>query len=153
MGRPLRISRSRGESADGLRIGKESSMTDRLRVSLVGLGRAGGFHLQSLRGMEEAVLCRVYDADPDRVRQVARQHACPVARDKEEAVGAADIDAVVVATPTDSHHEYIHAALEAGKAVLTEKPVALRLDLIDSCFDLAARKNRPLMVAFQRRFD
>ena len=56
-------------------------------------------------------------------------------------------------TPTDAHFELVELALQAGKPVLTEKPLGRELQEIDSAFGLAKQKNLPLFVAFQRRFD
>lgn len=128
-------------------------MASKLKISLLGLGRAGRFHLASLRQLDEIALASVYDVDEARMQQVAEQFACRAAASADEAVGHADVDAVIVATPTDTHFQYIIAALEAGKPVLTEKPLGRRLAQIDDCFGRAADARQPLFVAFQRRFD
>ena len=128
-------------------------MTSKLKVSLLGLGRAGRFHLESIRQLDEVILASVYDLNHERMQQVAEQFGCRAAAGVDEAVGHSDVDAVMVATPTDTHYEYVVAALEAGKPVLTEKPLGRRLDQIDTCFGRAADAGQPLFVAFQRRFD
>ena len=125
-----------------------------LRISLLGLGRAGQFHIQSLHLIEEAELACVFDIDTGKAEAVARQHAnCRVARTTAEAVEDTGIDAVIVATPTDAHFEISLQAIEAGKPLLTEKPLGRTLHEIDTCFTTAAARGVPLMVAFQRRFD
>ncbi|MDH3684864.1 MAG: Gfo/Idh/MocA family oxidoreductase [Myxococcales bacterium] len=124
-----------------------------LRISLLGLGRAGGFHLASIRALPNAVLVQVHDSDAERARRVAEEHGARVASGADEATGATDVDAVVVATPTASHFAYVEAALAAGKPVLSEKPLGTSLEQIDRCFALSAAREVPLLVAFQRRFD
>lgn len=124
-----------------------------IRISLLGLGRAGGFHLASIRALPGVVLSRVYDTDLERAAEVAAEHGCRVASDAEEATAAGDVDAVVVATPTATHFGYVEAALGAGKPVLSEKPLGTSLQEIDRCFALSGSRDAPLLVAFQRRFD
>lgn len=124
-----------------------------IAVSLIGLGRAGGFHLESIRTLPGVRLAQVYDTDPTRADEVARETGCGVAKDPNEATGADGVDAVVVSTPTKTHFGFVTAALAAGKPVLSEKPLGTNLEQIDRCFALAGEHSVPLLVAFQRRFD
>ena len=123
------------------------------RVGLLGLGRAGSFHLQSLRLLENAYVEAVYDVDADKAKQVASHHACLAAKSADEIFDLPSIDAVIVATPTNAHYEFALKAIQAGVPVLTEKPLAQTLEQIDSCFEEAKKNSVPLFVAFQRRFD
>ena len=61
------------------------------------------------------------------------------------------LNAVMVATPTASHEEYITKSLEAKKAVFTEKPVSEDKDAVDRCYQLADKVGKPLFCAFNRR--
>jgi len=124
-----------------------------IRVALIGLGRAGGFHLASIGALPGVELCQVYDTNDERAKEVAAQTGCRVAQTPGEAVGADEVEAVVVATPTQTHYDFVVAALAAGKPVLSEKPLGSDLTQIDTCFAAAAASGLPLLVAFQRRFD
>ncbi len=124
-----------------------------IAVSLIGLGRAGGFHLESIRTLPGVRLAQVYDTDTRRAEEVATQTGGRVAKDPEEATAADDVDAVVVSTPTSTHFSFVTAAVGAGKPVLSEKPLGTNLEEIDHCFALAEEHRVPLLVAFQRRFD
>lgn len=124
-----------------------------IRVSLLGLGRAGGFHRASIAALPGVRLVQVYDTDRSRASAVAAETGCRVAEDAKLATEATDVDAVVVATPTPTHHDYVMAALDAGKPVLSEKPLGTDEAQIDGCFGLAREREVPLLVAFQRRFD
>ena len=128
-------------------------MTEHLRISLLGLGRAGNFHLQSLQLLDSATVECVYDVDSARADSIGQKHGCRVARDMDEAISPASVDAIIVATPTDSHFEFVMAGLNTGKPVLTEKPLGRHLSQIDDCFAAATKNSAPLFVAFQRRFD
>ena len=63
------------------------------------------------------------------------------------------VDAVIVATPTDTHEQLVKQALVAGKAVFCEKPIAGNVEDTAHCYDVAASMKLPLYCAFQRRFD
>ncbi len=64
-----------------------------------------------------------------------------------------EVEAVVVATPTDSHEYYVRRALEAGRGVFCEKPIAGNIRDVSACYDIAEKNGRPLYCAFNRRFD
>ncbi|MDG2380866.1 MAG: Gfo/Idh/MocA family oxidoreductase [Pirellulaceae bacterium] len=124
-----------------------------VRIGLLGLGRAGNFHLQSLRAIETTRLVSVYDIDQNRAQKVAARFGCDAADSPNKLIERTDVDAVIVATPTDSHYPYVQQCLNQCKPVLTEKPLGRELAQIDDCFRLAESNDTPLFVAFQRRFD
>jgi len=122
-------------------------------IALLGLGRAGSFHQASLREIGGAALVSVFDVDEVVCGETAQRQEGSAAKSAEEAIQDPAVDAVIVATPTDTHFEYVMAALEAGKPVFSEKPLGQRLEQLDACFALAEDKGLPLFVAFNRRFD
>ncbi|GIY11876.1 inositol 2-dehydrogenase, partial [Caerostris extrusa] len=63
------------------------------------------------------------------------------------------IDAVLVCTPTFTHEEIVMKSLESGKAVFCEKPLALNDEGIERCLNAAKKYQKPLLCAFNRRFD
>lgn len=123
-----------------------------LNIAILGLGRAGNFHLQSLRLLDNARASLVFDVDADRAQRIADEQNCVAAASVEE-VMESNVDAVIVATPTDLHTDLVRKCIAAGKPVLTEKPLARHLQQIDDCFTSSAAAGVPLFVAFQRRFD
>lgn len=127
--------------------------TTPVKIAILGLGRAGGFHLQSLRQTDEARVCCVYDINDTRSKTTAARENCESSASAQEAVGRDDLDAVIVATPTKQHFECVQMCLDAGKPVLVEKPLGSNLRQIDDCFGMAKERSIPLFVAFQRRFD
>lgn len=129
------------------------SKPKQLNLALLGLGRAGQFQLNSIRTLPSASLKHVVDIDGNKAREVAGEFDCAHATTMEDALSDPDVNAVIVATPTGAHFDQIQAALNAGKAVFTEKPLGNGLDEIDTCFQLAQEKDLPLFVGFNRRFD
>ena len=127
--------------------------SEKLNVALLGLGRAGRFHIQSIQSIPGINLRCVVDVDEPLARRLAKELECDYSTDADGPLGQADVDAVIVASPTHEHYAQIQAALEAGKPVFTEKPLGSSLEEIDTCFGLAKRSGLPLFVGFNRRFD
>ena len=127
--------------------------SENLKIALLGLGRAGKFHIQSIQSIPGISLRCVVDVDESLAKRLAKELECNYATDVDGPLGQADVDAVIVASPTHEHYGQILAALGAGKAVFTEKPLGSSLEEIDSCFGLAKRNELPLFVGFNRRFD
>ena len=138
-----------------------------MRIGLTGVGRIGVMHatnLTSTTGLSELVL---HDPVPGRAAEVAAQLSAAVAssggpRVAVRAVGAdaagrdellAGVDGVLVTTPTPTHAEIVHAALDAGVPTLVEKPLTGDLDSMREVAAHAERSGVPLLVGFQRRFD
>ncbi len=118
-----------------------------VRVGVIGFGQWGPNHVRNFSLMDGVEVVRVCDASPAR-QAAARKflRGVAVTADAAEVTRAADIDAVVVATPTASHFELVKAALEAGKDVLCEKPLARTAAECRELAEVAARHGRILMV-------
>jgi predicted dehydrogenase len=118
-----------------------------LRLGLVGLGYWGPNYARlsaELPGVQLVAAC-------DRVEEATTliRYRYPTVRtssDAADVIGADDVDAVIVATPTHTHHELALAALEAGKHVLCEKPLARTVDECDQLIAAAERAGRCLFV-------
>tara|TARA_Y100000588_G_scaffold392659_1_gene505422 strand:- start:1223 stop:2251 length:1029 start_codon:yes stop_codon:yes gene_type:complete len=126
---------------------------EKLNIALFGLGRAGKFHIQSIQSIPELNLKCVMDLDELLAKRTAKGLECDYATDIDGPLGQSDIDAVIVASPTNEHHHQIQASLKARKPVFSEKPLGNSLDEIDSCFELSKKINMPLFIGFNRRFD
>lgn len=127
-----------------------------IRIGIVGLGRLGKRHAEALafktRHCELVAACSPVPSELTHAKEqlgVKRLYA-----DYAELLADADIDAVVLVTPTNLHADQIIAALEAGKHVFVEKPLALNVEDCERVLKVA--KNFPTqvaMVGFVRRFD
>ena len=123
-----------------------------LRVGLLGAGRIGGVHAAAITAHSGSTLVAVSDFIPESATKLAAQFGCS-ARTTEDIIADPKIDAVLIATPTDTHSGLIEAATAAGKAVLCEKPVDLSLKRAQACQKVAAANGKPVMIGFNRRFD
>jgi len=124
-----------------------------LFLALFGLGRAGSFHLINIARHPLARLLYVVDIDKERREEVAETYSCRALETPEEALRDERVNAVIIATPTDTHYDLIIKSLDAGKAIFTEKPVGFSLKEIDHVFLKAKALGLPLLCGFNRRFD
>ncbi len=118
-----------------------------VRVAVVGLGRFGRLHALTVDGLAEAELVGIVARRPESVSQLQQElPAVPGWSDFETALAECDADAWVVAATTASHVSITRALLEAGKAVLLEKPISEDLDEALSLEPLVAADSSNLMI-------
>ncbi len=122
-------------------------------VALFGAGRIGRLHARNLVGHPRARLLAVYDVVEDAKREVAAETGARPAASVEEAMGVPGVEAVVIATSTDTHVDLIVKAVEAGKAVFCEKPIDLDLARVAACWRAIAPLEPLVQIGFNRRFD
>lgn len=130
-------------------------MKQKLKVGLIGLGRMGKVYARDLaRAIPQARLAAVADVDAALARAVADELEVPACYENPFALLAdKDLEAVVIATPTRTHHEIAIAAAESGKAIFCEKPLALALDEALATKQTLARCGTFFQMGFMRRFD
>ncbi|WP_455810618.1 inositol 2-dehydrogenase [Pseudomonas graminis] len=124
-----------------------------LKIAVLGAGRIGKIHAANIAASPLATLVAVADPYFDNAVQLAKLTGSRAVKDPLELINDKDIDAVVIATPTDTHVDLMLAAARNGKAVLCEKPVDLDLSRAQLACDELAQLKVPVMVAFNRRFD
>ncbi|MBF2735016.1 MAG: inositol 2-dehydrogenase [Betaproteobacteria bacterium AqS2] len=125
-----------------------------IRFALLGCGRIGVMHAGILARLAETGLARVYDIDEAAAAAVAKRHGAAAAASPAAAVEAADVDAVLVASATPTHADFIEIAVRAGKPVLCEKPIDLDVGRVRACQEVVdAHPEVPVQIGFNRRFD
>jgi myo-inositol 2-dehydrogenase/D-chiro-inositol 1-dehydrogenase len=127
------------------------ALSKQLEVGVVGLGRIGTHHVQTLLGLD-GVSVTVTDADRQRAQRVSDELCVRAVATPEELLEA-DVDALVIATSTPSHAPLLQLAAASAVAAFCEKPVALDLQTMDAVRDEVARAGILVQVGFQRRFD
>ncbi len=123
-----------------------------LKVGLLGAGRIGQVHAVNIAGNPRSSLVAVSDVHQDAADKLAGAHGAK-ACSSDAILADPAIDAVLIATSTDTHSDLIEAAAKAGKAVLCEKPVDLSLQRAQQCLKNVAGTGKPVMIGFNRRFD
>lgn len=124
-----------------------------IRFALFGCGRIGRMHAGNLATHPQAALLWAYDVQAPAAEAVAAKHGCKVARTVEEALADREVDAVLIASSTDTHVTLITAAAKAGKAILCEKPIDLDIQKVDACWAEIGHLDVPIQIGFNRRFD
>lgn len=126
----------------------------RIGVAFLGAGRMGQTHLRNLAAIPNAHVVVVADPDPgNAARGAAIAGAERTSTDPAAAIHEPDVEAVLIATPTDTHAALIEAALRAGKAVWSEKPIAQDVGETQRIVDLWREVRLPVQLGFMRRFD
>jgi myo-inositol 2-dehydrogenase/D-chiro-inositol 1-dehydrogenase len=129
------------------------SATHPLAFALFGCGRIGRMHGRNIARNSRARLAACHDVNGHAAIELGAELGCRVAKTADEALGDASIDAVFIASTTDTHAELIERSVKAGKAVLCEKPIDLDLGRVDALWRTIAPLDPLLMIAFNRRFD
>ena len=122
-----------------------------VKFGLLGAGRIGKVHARTIANSGRASVAYVADAISEAATALAGDVGAKPASIEE--ILASDVDAVLIATPTDTHADLIEQAARAGKAILCEKPVSLSVERITACLPVVETAGVPLMIGFNRRFD
>lgn len=124
-----------------------------VKVGIVGCGRVTSLrHLPALRALPEAAPIAFADLDPRRLDELARAHGIERRYGShEELIADDDVEAVAVCVPATLHADVAVAALEAGKHVLVEKPMALQVEDAERIREAAAHSRGVVMVALNLR--
>jgi myo-inositol 2-dehydrogenase/D-chiro-inositol 1-dehydrogenase len=123
-----------------------------VRFGILGAGRIGKVHARTLADSGRAQVAYIADAMPQAAAELAASVGAKVAS-VDEIIAASDVDAVLIATPTDTHADLIERVARAGKAILCEKPVSLSVERIEACLAVVEAAKVPLMIGFHRRYD
>jgi myo-inositol 2-dehydrogenase/D-chiro-inositol 1-dehydrogenase len=125
---------------------------DRLNFCVFGAGRIGKLHARNLAAHPRARVKYIVDPIARAAADLAREVGAATAPDAS-ALDDRDIDAVVVASSTNTHVDLIVAAARMGKGVLCEKPIDLDIRRVDRCLAELKKHRVPVAIGFNRRFD
>ena len=121
-------------------------------IAILGAGRIGRTHARAIGADTRARLVAIADPVEAAAREVASQHGADI-RSIEAIADSADVDAVAICTPTDTHADLIELFARKGKAVFCEKPIDLDIGRVRDCLRVVEETAATLMVGFNRRFD
>lgn len=122
-----------------------------MRIGLVGCGHMGRFHAARLCEIKSAQFIGCCDIDNAKAAHIAAEHKARCFDSIETMIP--EIDAVSVAVPTTLHFDVASRFLEAGKAVLLEKPIASDLDQAEKLVALSESNNALLQIGHSERFN
>lgn len=130
-------------------------MKNKVNIAVIGTGRMGSVHVANLvRNIPDANLMAICDIRLEVAQQVADDLGIErVVQDYHELLLDNQIDAILIATSTNTHADIIIDCAKAGKHIFCEKPLALELDRIDAALLAVKNAQVKLQVGFNRRFD
>lgn len=123
------------------------------RFGLIGCGSIADFHIQAIKEIPNAKLSIVSSRNADKAATVAAEQGCDWTADYMELLKRTDVDIIIVATSSGSHAEIGLAALQAGKHVIVEKPMAMNTSDASKLIEVANTNRVTLSVISQRRFE
>jgi myo-inositol 2-dehydrogenase / D-chiro-inositol 1-dehydrogenase len=124
-----------------------------LKIAVIGTGFIGSVHARNIARHPGAELVAVNDANFEFAKKTAAATGAQAMADLAEIFENKDIEAVVIATPTNTHVEYLTRAARVGKAVYCEKPIGLDYREAVRAVSAVRVAGIPVMLGFNRRFD
>lgn len=124
-----------------------------LRIAVLGCGRIGQMHAANVARHPRAELAAVFDVNHQAAARVAEAQGVSAASSADAIFASDKVDAVLIATATPTHANYIEMAVLAGKPVLCEKPIDLNLARVNACAARIAGSRVPIQLGFNRRYD
>lgn len=123
------------------------------RFAILGTGRIGLMHAEIVAAQPDACVTWCYDVDLPRAEAAAARVGGRGSTDVDAILAAPDVDAVLIASPTNTHVELILKAAAAGKPILCEKPIDVDLAKVEACRRELKKYDVPVQLGFNRRFD
>jgi myo-inositol 2-dehydrogenase/D-chiro-inositol 1-dehydrogenase len=123
-----------------------------IKFAQFGAGFIGKIHGMNIAKHPRSELKYVYDVDTAAAESLASKLGARVASSPEE-IWASDVDAVLIASSTNTHADLLGSAIQSGKPVYCEKPIDLDIDRVKTVVQQAQSTNLPVLVGFSRRFD
>jgi predicted dehydrogenase len=130
-----------------------SSPVPPLGLGLAGCGRFGTFCLAAAADLGGTTVVAVTDVEPDRAARVAAAHDARAVRDFEALLADPAVDVIIIATPPVAHGPMARAAVEGGKHVFCEKPLAIDLPAGSAAVEASERLGRRLSVDYVMRWN
>jgi len=124
-----------------------------INFTLMGAGRIGKMHAKIINTHPKCNLKYIYDVNLKSSEEVAKLYDAKVVSSSEEAIESEDVNAILIASATATHIEFITKASKAGKAIFCEKPIDLDIQKVNQCWDNIKNLNALIHIGFNRRFD
>ncbi len=124
-----------------------------INIALLGAGRIGNMHAGLIAASSGAILSYVFDTYHSAADELAAKHGAIAVKSVDEILADDKVDALLIATSTDTHVEFIVQGALAGKAILCEKPIDLSTETVVQCWEKIKHCNVPIQIGFNRRFD
>ncbi|MCL2217528.1 MAG: Gfo/Idh/MocA family oxidoreductase [Defluviitaleaceae bacterium] len=125
-----------------------------LKMAIIGMGGMSEWHFKNIKEhVRGLAVVSGYDIRPETCKKRAKDWGVKIYAMPEELYADPDIDIVLVATPNDSHKDYVIACLKAGKNVICEKPVTMNVSELEEIIAVAKETSKLFSVHQNRRWD
>jgi myo-inositol 2-dehydrogenase / D-chiro-inositol 1-dehydrogenase len=124
-----------------------------VKFAVIGCGRIGRMHARNVAAHPRAELVAVHDVVGAAAEATGAALGARVAGSVDELLADPGVEAVLIASSTDTHVDLLTRAAKAGKAVLCEKPIDLDIGRVEACWREIGGLDPLVMVGFNRRFD
>lgn len=127
----------------------------KIKIGLIGLGRIGMMHLKNLLNLSDLYeVVAISDPFKTDLKDIAQDHhIAKYSKDYQDVLEDNNVEAVLIASSTDTHAEIIIAAAKAGKNILCEKPIDTDIERIKRILAVVKENHVQLQIGFNRRFD
>jgi myo-inositol 2-dehydrogenase / D-chiro-inositol 1-dehydrogenase len=124
------------------------------KIGIVGFGRIGRIHYETVKKLKEAEVVAVADPFADEMVEIFNQYGVEAfSKDFNAIIKNPEIDTVLICSPTDTHAEIAIAAAKAGKDIFCEKPIDLNIQRVEEVLAEVKNAGVAFQVGFNRRFD
>jgi len=123
-----------------------------IKFAQFGAGFIGKIHGANIARHPGSELSYIYDVNTAAAEELALKRGAKVASSPEE-IWTSDVDAVLIASSTNTHAELLSCAIKAGKPAYCEKPIDLDINMVKNIVQQAQNTTLPILVGFSRRFD
>jgi len=124
-----------------------------LGIALLGSGRMAHVYGPKINAHPGMRLVTIFNPNLQSAQRATADYGGKAENALDKVLADPDVDAIVIATPTDTHLEYVEACAKAGKPIYCEKPLDQSLERVDRCLNALAAHPVPFMLGFNRRFD
>lgn len=124
-----------------------------VNIGLIGCGTIANKHVTAISRLDNAKITCVYDTNPEAAKAFGEKYGLPWYSDLNEMVARGDPQIFSVLTPSGVHHQNVKALLQFGRDFVVEKPLALRLDVIDDILATCDANGQKIYVVQQNRFN
>jgi len=123
-----------------------------IKFAQFGAGFIGKIHGANIAKHPKSGLAYIYDVNTSAAEELATKLGANVASSPEE-IWASDVDAVLIASSTNSHADLLSCAIQAGKPAYCEKPIDLDINMVKAVVQQAQKTSLPILIGFSRRYD
>jgi scyllo-inositol 2-dehydrogenase (NAD+) len=128
-------------------------MSGNINVGVIGTGRLGYHHASNVLRSKGANLIAVSDTAKDSLDRAIKDFDVEGYSSYMDLIMDPEVEALVVATPTQTHYEILKEAIKSGKPIFCEKPITYTLEEAEKIVEAVKKNNVYLQVGFMRRFD